>query len=71
MLRAGLRHPSPCAGDACTPRCGAVLSHPSLTHHLPCCRWLCLQVLFEPPVLSLPGDIHIRTGPPSSVVLKT
>lgn len=30
-----------------------------------------VKVFFEPPVLSLGKDIHIRTGPPSSVVLKT
>ena len=31
----------------------------------------CLQVFFDPPVLSLPAGIHIRIGPPSTVVLKT
>ncbi|KAL4445848.1 hypothetical protein ABPG77_009047 [Micractinium sp. CCAP 211/92] len=30
-----------------------------------------VKVFFEPPVLSLPGGVHIRIGPPSSVVLKT
>lgn len=30
-----------------------------------------VKVFFEPPVLSLPGGIHIRIGPSSSVVLKT
>lgn len=34
-------------------------------------RSLAVQVFFEPPVLSLPGGVHIRIGPPSSVVLKT
>lgn len=30
-----------------------------------------VKVFFEPPVLTLPGGIHTRIGPPSSVVLKT
>lgn len=30
-----------------------------------------VKVCFEPPVLSLPGGIHTRIGPPSSVVLTT
>ena len=30
-----------------------------------------VKVWFQPPVLSLPGSIHTRIGPPSSVVLKT
>ena len=31
----------------------------------------CAQVFFDRPVLSIPGGIHIRIGPPSTVVLKT
>lgn len=30
-----------------------------------------VKVFFEPPVLSLPFNIHTRFGPPSSVILKT
>jgi hypothetical protein len=30
-----------------------------------------VKVCFEPPVLSLPGGIHTRIGPPSSVILTT
>jgi len=30
-----------------------------------------VRVLFEPPVLSLLGMLHLRIGPPSSVVLAT
>ncbi len=54
----------------CLPGC-----MPAARPRLPCPAQppdhLVLQVFFEPPVLSLPGGVHIRIGPPSSVVLKT